>query len=367
MPDMSPSILIKEPAIPFGSIVLVTGVNGLLGSHIANQVLFAGYHVRGTVRDLERSAWLEPFFARRHPKVRFELVKIADMSIDGCFNEAVKGCAGVIHTTSSLDLQATKPEPTISLATKTVMTCLESAARASKVRRFVLTSSAWAIASPKIDTEFVISPKNWNEEAVQQAYAKDPPENNSMNIFMAGKTLAEKECWKFVEQKKPCFILNAVLPDTVFGQVLSPTNQGIPSTAGLIHMLFEGRNLDILQWISPQHYIDCEDVGRLHVAALVHPSTSNERLPGHAGPWNWNDILALFREWYPDKTFIGDFALGRDISTVEDRRSRELLQEVYGQTRWVTLKDSTRATVDSFMKDSSDIQSGMHGAFSQTK
>jgi nucleoside-diphosphate-sugar epimerase len=36
------------PAIPKGSLVLVTGANGHIGSRVADQLREAGYHVRGT-------------------------------------------------------------------------------------------------------------------------------------------------------------------------------------------------------------------------------------------------------------------------------------------------------------------------------
>jgi nucleoside-diphosphate-sugar epimerase len=37
------------------SVVLVTGVNGFLGSHIADQLLNAGFRVRGTVRSIPKA------------------------------------------------------------------------------------------------------------------------------------------------------------------------------------------------------------------------------------------------------------------------------------------------------------------------
>ena len=349
---MSTPILLEDPAIPFGSPVCVTGVNGLLGSHIADQALFAGYNVRGTVRNLDKNAWMNSFFAKRyaHSNVRFELVAIPDMSIDGCFDEAVRDCVGVIHTTSSLELQATKPEPTITDSVKTVMTCLHAAAQELSVKRFVLTSSAWTVAPPRPDVKFVVSPEDWNEQAVKDAYAKGTPASNSLSIYMAGKLLGEKAAWQFVREQKPHFVFNTIHPDTVFGRVLSPENQGIPSTAGFVKMLFEGKGLDMVQWVAPQYHCDTEDVGRLHVAALIHPGCENERLLGHADRWNWNDMLAMFRRWYPDNTFPQDLHLGSDISTVEDAKSRELLKDVYGQERWVGLEASVRQNVDSFLR-----------------
>lgn len=348
---MSPPIILKTPAIPVGSTVLVTGVNGLIASHIADQLLLAGYNVRGTVRNLERCAWMTSFFANRYASaiVKFELVQVPDMSMPGCFDNAVHGCAGVIHTTSSVEMQATSPEPTISNNTKTVMTCLESAAKEPSMKRFVLTSSAWAVSSPQPDISFTVSPRDWNEQAIEDAYATGTPASNGMSIFMAGKTLAEKECWKFIQERRPSFVFNAVLPDTTFGSVLNPEHQGIPSTAGLVRMLFEGQGLDMLRWIQPQYLIDTIDCARLHVAALIHPGVKSERLLGHAEPWNWNDLLDIFRKRFPGRTFPEDMQLGRDISTVENEGSVKLLREVYGQERWTSLEESVSANVASFL------------------
>lgn len=82
---------IENPAIPKGATVLVTGANGLLGSHIADQFLEYGYNVRGTVRDTEKNAWLAQLFEKNHGPGRFELFKVPDMTAEGAYNEAVKG------------------------------------------------------------------------------------------------------------------------------------------------------------------------------------------------------------------------------------------------------------------------------------
>jgi nucleoside-diphosphate-sugar epimerase len=81
-----PTVVLKP-----GSLVVVTGVNGLIGSHIADQLLVRGYNVRGAVRDVEKSRWLSDFFGGRHKDAKFELVSVPDMSAEGCYDEAVKG------------------------------------------------------------------------------------------------------------------------------------------------------------------------------------------------------------------------------------------------------------------------------------
>jgi nucleoside-diphosphate-sugar epimerase len=345
---MAPSVILKDPAIEPGSTVLVTGVNGLIGSHVADQVLAAGYKCRGTVRDTNKCAWMADFFDKRHGEGKFGLVSVTDFSKEGCFREAIKGCAGVIHTASHINLFGTDAEQEIPGAIRTVMTCLQDAAKESSVKRFVLTSSGWSSHAPEPNIKFRMSDKTWNDDAVKRAWMKEP-KPDSLTIFMAGKTEAEREALKWVQKNKPHFVYNAVLPDTVFGEILNPPEQGIPSTAGMLQMLFNGENLGVVQFLQPQWYIDVADTARLHVAALLDPKANEGRFLGYAGPFNWNDVLARFRKMFPERKFVDDMDLGRDISDVDNSQAIHLLKRVYGQEEWVSLDDTVRANVESFV------------------
>lgn len=79
------------PAIPKGSLVVVTGVNGYVASHVADQLLTAGYKVRGTVRSVDKSHWINEVFEKRYGGGKFETVVVEDMIHDGAFDEVVKG------------------------------------------------------------------------------------------------------------------------------------------------------------------------------------------------------------------------------------------------------------------------------------
>jgi len=79
------------PAIPKDAIVLVTGVNGYIGSHVADQFLEAGYRVRGTARDLRKTEGLKELWEKKYGPSRFEFLTVQDMAEEGAFDEAVKG------------------------------------------------------------------------------------------------------------------------------------------------------------------------------------------------------------------------------------------------------------------------------------
>lgn len=78
-------------AIPKGSLVLVTGANGYIGSHVADQLLEAGYRVRGTTRNLEKVKGLRALWESKYGPDKIEFAVVSDMSTEGAFNEAVKG------------------------------------------------------------------------------------------------------------------------------------------------------------------------------------------------------------------------------------------------------------------------------------
>jgi nucleoside-diphosphate-sugar epimerase len=80
-----------SPAIPKHSIVLVTGCNGFIASHVADQLLEAGYRVRGTVRNIPKIQGLAALWEKKFGTGRFEVANVADMSKDGAFDEAMQG------------------------------------------------------------------------------------------------------------------------------------------------------------------------------------------------------------------------------------------------------------------------------------
>lgn len=85
---MSP---IQNPALPEGSLVLVTGVNGFIGSHIADQILLAGYQVRGIVRNAQKNAWMTTFFDGKYGIDKFELVEVKDLAETTALEKALQG------------------------------------------------------------------------------------------------------------------------------------------------------------------------------------------------------------------------------------------------------------------------------------
>jgi nucleoside-diphosphate-sugar epimerase len=74
-----------------GAIIFVTGVNGIIGSHIANQLLKRRYNLRGAVRNANKHKYLTEYFDNKYKEAKFELVDIPDMTVEGCYDHVVDG------------------------------------------------------------------------------------------------------------------------------------------------------------------------------------------------------------------------------------------------------------------------------------
>ena len=96
----------------------------------------------------------------------------------------------------------------------------------------------------------------------------------------------------------------------------------------------------------PEYFCDTQDVARLHLAALIDPDVNGERILAYAEPYNWNQVLAIFRELYKDRKFVDDLAdQGADKSTVSTERSEEILKRM-GVNGFTGLEQSLKVTVE---------------------
>jgi hypothetical protein len=59
-----------------------------------------------------------------------------------------------------------------------------------------------------------------------------------LDVYSASKMQSEQAAWKFMEEEKPGFVFNTVLPNANIGYILSVEHQGYPSTAGWIRALW---------------------------------------------------------------------------------------------------------------------------------
>ncbi|KAF1974702.1 NAD(P)-binding protein [Bimuria novae-zelandiae CBS 107.79] len=260
----------SDAAIKPGSTIFVTGVNGLIGSYIVDELLKLGYNVRGAVRDTQKSAWLLDYFTGKYSST-LDLVSVPDMTVDGCYDDVVKGTSGFIHVASPLG--GTDPHTTIPIGIASAINALSTCTSTPSI----------AATFPSNGIPKALSQSSWNEEGIRKGWshpASDPDALRGLYIYAALKTESEKAMFDRI------------------GEV-----------------------------VKPQFYISTQDLHATgHVAALLHPTLTSTRLFGFAQKWDFNTLLAIYRRTFPDRSFPEDLPnLVEDLSEPPSARAEEIL------------------------------------------
>lgn len=150
----------------------------------------------------------------------------------------------------TFDKDASKVIPATVAATTSI---LNSCLKEPSVKSFVYTSSSCASALPKPNKVWHIDANTWNDEDAKEAWKPESEwkEGHQWIVYGASKTEAERALWKFRDEKKPGFKINAVLPATNFGPVLS--RDEISSTGNFLKMVYDGR-MAALQGVLPREF-----------------------------------------------------------------------------------------------------------------
>ncbi|KAH6954479.1 hypothetical protein DER45DRAFT_632868 [Fusarium avenaceum] len=338
---------ITNPAIPFGSIVVVIGANGYMGVETCEKLLQAGFYVRGTVRDVKKHGpWMHKLFEKSWPGV-FELVSVPDFEADGAFDEAFRGAKGVIYVSTPIIFEP-DPVKVISPVIKGTINTLEAAARAG-VKRYVLSSSSKAVESTVYDQPHHLSSNMFNYEAVSKACCEPSIDrfDRCLTVYSAGRTLAELAFWSWVGKNQPSFVANCVVPDGQFGRVLDVEH--ISSTFGMLESAIKGDWDKVVGDLA--YFTDVQDSARLLVAAVALPSVENERIFACCHNSTWNGLRHKIQALFPEKeglvTGQDQDLSGRDLSNADQliKRAEEILQEI-GRPGFATEEDILRDFVD---------------------
>jgi nucleoside-diphosphate-sugar epimerase len=229
-------------AIPAGSLVLQTGINGFIASHIALEFLQRGYRVRGTVRDAASpgNAWLSTGtnpLADFAAKGALEIVEVPDIAAPGAWDATIRGVSVVVHTATVLNFDP-DPNNVITPVLASVRNLLAAAKTEPSVRVFVYTSSAPADSAtgprPLPDGSPAFVPPDDKsvvcDAGVKMAWAEGErgPGHGGI-VYMASKVEGEKAIWKFVDEEKPAFVANIVSPYSTIGKILGGEARSTPS------------------------------------------------------------------------------------------------------------------------------------------
>ena len=251
--------------------MVVTGVSGFIGSHVARELLDHGYRVRGTVRSPDRVR-SEGHLTSLPGSDRLDLVA-ADLNRPGSFDAVMDSVEHVIHAASPYVVSVDDPQrDLVDPALNGTRSVLEAATKSGSVRRIVVTSSFAAVTD---EPEGHFDESKWNESS---SLARNP--------YYFAKTLAEKAAWDFAATH-PAIRVVVINPTFVIGPSLVPSlNESNRVLASYTTRQIPG----ILSW--RYGLVDVRDVAKVHRLAIETEDASGRYLCT-AGVWSMRQVVEV--------------------------------------------------------------------------
>jgi nucleoside-diphosphate-sugar epimerase len=264
--------------------VLLTGISGFLGGHVALQLLEAGYVVRGSVRDLRKVDKVKATLARHGADVsRLEFVAL-DLMSDAGWTEAMAGVRYLQHVASPFVIAM--PDDKMDLirpAVEGTTRALEGAFSAG-VERIVLTSSLAAVM--------------YGHDSARRAPFTEADwtdiDGRGISAYIESKLLAERKAWAIADahgRRKDLVVVNP-------GAILGPLLDDDLGTSALIVK----RMLDGSMPAAPAFYftlIDARDVAAVHVAAMTDASAGGRRFLTGGASMSMMEVAEVLRQGLP--------------------------------------------------------------------
>ena len=273
--------------------VLLTGASGYIAKHIAVQLLNKGYHVRGSLRTLDRAdevtAAVLPHLAITDDiESRLTFVALDLLSDDG-WVDAMAGIDVLMHTASPFPMVQPKNEndlirPAVGGALRALR-----AAQDAGVTRVILTSSTAAISGsslPPGDTSY--DETNWTN-------VNDP----GTAPYIKSKTLAERAAWDFVQDHAREMNLTVVNPGFVTGAPLDPH---FGTSIAVIERILKAKDPMLPNFGFTA--VDVQDVAEMHVTVIDNPETYGQRIMTVDRFMAFADIAKAIKTAYPERKIV---------------------------------------------------------------
>lgn len=266
--------------------VLLTGISGFLGGHVALELLNKGYQVRGSVRDLKKADKVRATLSKAGGDVsRLEFVAL-DLNADGGWDAAMDGVRYLQHTASPFVTQMPRDKmelirPAVDGTRRAITAALKA-----KVEHIVVTSSTAAIMYGHDKTRTTpFTSADWTNLS-----------GGDVNAYTESKTRAEKEAWMLVDGAGRHDDLTTINPGAIFGPLL---DEDPGTSVALLKRMFDG-SLPAAARISFV-LVDVRDIAAAHVAAMTAPEARGQRFLMGCGTYSLMQMADVLRKAVPER------------------------------------------------------------------
>ncbi len=272
--------------------VLLTGSSGYIAKHIIVKLLNAGYAVRGTLRDLNRSEEVRrAVLPKLTSPALLELLDfvVLDLEKDDGWHAALEGTDVLMHTASPFPMAQPKNEDDlVRPAVEGTLRALR-AARAANVRRVVMTSSSAAVMGGELPA---------GKAAFDETCWTDV-NHPSVTAYSKSKTLAEEAAWTFVRTEAPDIQLTTINPVLVIGP---PLDRHFGTSVAVVERVL--RAMDPMLPHVGFTCVDVRDIAEMHLRALTHEGTIGQRFIGSERFMWFVDIARELKAAFPDRKIV---------------------------------------------------------------
>ena len=244
--------------------VLLTGISGWIGKHVAIKLLKEGHQVIGTVRDSKLIETTKQTLKNNNAPLEKLSFVILDLLKDKGWDEAAEGCKYTIHVASPFPIKVSRDRQKLVPAARDGTLRVLNASIDAGIEQVILTSSIVAMfRKPNRSSPYTFGENDWTDINWEKG----------VTDYFLSKTIAEKAAWDLMESKGIKNKLTVINPGGVFGDALDDKQC---TSIEYVKLFLKGKFPATPKWGVLISHVD--DVAKAHVVCMGKPGVGGRRI-----------------------------------------------------------------------------------------